>query len=740
MLWTILAASACGMPLALLLGARLSARWSGALVGSTALIASVAILATPTGASAAWSWFPQAGFSLSLELDALAKLYAVPVALIGALVQLYAGAYLADDPHRHRLQALLALFQTSMLGLVMSADLGALVLFWEGTSIASWLLVGHDHAKRQSRTSAWQAFVVTGAGGVALGAGLLILGLEAGSFRLDRIIEASGSATALATWGGVLLLFAAATKSAQFPLHYWLPGAMVAPTPVSAYLHSATLVQAGVFLLMRLHPVIARPELQPVLIGLGLTTLLVGSFMTVAEHDLKRILAGSTLALLGLGFALAGWGTPAALAAILWTVPVHAAYKSSLFLAAGAVDHAVGTRDVRSLGGTLRSMPVVAVASCCAMAAAVGLPLTGGFLAKEFSLEAALEQGPWQVLAVGACLALLSAGLLRAFGVALVGKGGAGSHHADPILEGVPLALGLVAIPLGWAAIPTAQAVIASWPAGRAVPAALPSPSGMALAASVAILAISVPSAWWVSRSPKILSSIQAHLPSAAAWHERILGRVVATGKGWSGLFLHGRLRLYAALAMGLTGLALVPTLSTNLPTTSSDPITWILALMAIAGASFAATTGSRIGSLAGLGAAGVAVALVFARYGAPDLALTQFAVEGLTVLVLLPVLRHLPSFSKSQSIGGRILQIVLAGGAALLTFGLLANLSAGKTPSLLAPYVAATSVELAKGRNLVNTIIVDYRALDTLGEISVLAMAALGVAVLWTRGKREAR
>ena len=727
------------MPLALLLGARLPARWSGALVGSTALLATLAIVAVPTGTAVSWAWFPQAGFALSLELDGLAKLYAVPVALIGALVQLYAGAYLAEDPHRHRLQALLALFQTSMLGLVMASDLGAMVLFWEGTSIASWLLVGHRHDHRESRTSAWQAFVVTGAGGLALATGLLLLGLQAGSFQLERMHASIGGTSSLALWGGALLLLAAATKSAQFPLHYWLPGAMVAPTPVSAYLHSATLVQAGVFLLMRMHPAIVRPELQPVLIGLGLATLLVGSFMTVVEHDLKRILAGSTLALLGLGFALAGWGTPAALAAILWTVPVHAAYKSSLFLAAGAVDHSVGTRDVRSLGGTLRSMPVVAVAACCAMAAAIGLPLTGGFLAKEFSLEAALGQGPWQVLAVGVCLALLSAGLLRAFGVALVGKGGHASHHADPILEGVPLVLGLAAIPLGWAAIPTAQAVIASWPAGSQVPGVLPSPSGLALAASLSILAIALPMAWWISRSPRVLPAIKASLPVAAVWHERFLKALVHAGKIWSGAFLHGRLRLYAALAMGFTGLAILPALSPRIESNPSDPATWGLALLGVGGAVFAAFTGSRIGSLAGLGAAGVSVALVFARYGAPDLALTQFAVEGLTVLVLLPVLRHLPSFSRQQKLPGRILQLSLAAGAALLTAGILATMAIGRNPSLLSPYVAATSVELAKGRNMVNTIIVDYRALDTLGEISVLAMAALGVAVLWTRGRREA-
>lgn len=703
------------------------------------MLATLAILATPTGSIATWGWFPQAGFSLSLELDGLAKLYAVPVALIGALVQVYAGAYLADDPQRHRLQALLAGFQTSMLGVVMSADLGALVLFWEGTSIASWLLVGHRHDHRESRTSAWQAFVVTGAGGLALVAGLLLLGLDAGSFQLDGMLEAAGSTSSIALLGGILLLFAAATKSAQFPLHYWLPGAMVAPTPVSAYLHSATLVQAGVFLLMRMHPAIARPELQPVLVGLGLATLLVGSMMTVMEHDLKRILAGSTLALLGLGFALAGWGTPAALAAILWTVPVHAAYKSSLFLAAGAIDHSVGTRDVRSLGGTLRSMPLVAVGACCAMAAAIGLPLTGGFLAKEFSLEAALQEGMLPVLAISACLALLSAGLLRAFGTSLIGKGGHASHHTDPILEGVPLVLGLVAIPLGWAAIPTAQAVIASWPAGREIPPTLPHPSGIALAASLAILAVAIPVGWWISRSPRFLAVAKERLPVAAVWHERTLGYVVSTGKLWSATFLHGRLRLYAALAMAVTGLAILPSLTHTVPATTSDPITWFLALLAIGGAGFAAVTGSRIGSLAGLGAAGVSVALVFARYGAPDLALTQFAVEGLTVLVLLPVLRHLPSFSKSQTIPGRILQTGIAAGAAILTAGVLVNLSAGKTASLLGPYVAATSVELAKGRNLVNTIIVDYRALDTLGEISVLAMAALGVAVLWTRGKREA-
>lgn len=739
MIWWVLGASACGFPLALLLGSRIPARWSGLLVGMTGLLATLAILATPSGTSVTWEWFPQAGFSLSMELDGLAKLYAIPVAFIGALVQFYAGSYLADDPHRHRLQALLALFQTSMIGVVMASDLGALVLFWEGTSIASWLLVGHRHQDQHSRVSAWQTIVVTGAGGLALATGLLLLGLHAGSFRLEQMLQAAGSSSSVAVWGGALLLFAAATKSAQFPLHYWLPGAMVAPTPVSAYLHSATLVQAGVFLLMRMHPVIARPELQPVLIGLGLATLLVGAAMTVLEHDLKRILAGSTLALLGLGFALAGWGTPTALAAILWTVPVHAAYKSSLFLVAGAVDHATGTRDVRALGGTLRSMPIAAIAAGCALAAALGLPLTGGFLAKEFSLEAALQTGPWAVFAVATCLVLLSGGLIRAFGSTFVGRGGHPSHHTDPILEGVPLVLGLVAVPLGWAAIPTAQAVLASWPAGQALPSELPHPSGAALVLSLTILAASLAFGWWITRSGSLLSRLKERLPVASDGHEQAFKAILGVGKIWSGIFLHGRLRLYAALALVLTGLAMLPSLDLAVPKITSDPATWVLALLGIGGGALATATKSRIGALAGLGAAGVAVALVFARYGAPDLALTQFAVEGLTVLVLLPVLRHLPSFSRLQSVKGKLLQAGVAGGAFLLTLATLANLSAGKSPSLLGPYVAATSVDLAKGRNLVNTIIVDYRALDTLGEISVLAMAALGVTVLWTRGKREA-
>jgi multicomponent Na+:H+ antiporter subunit A len=374
--------------------ARAKASWTIAALplGLFTFFASLAgRIAAGQPVTVSYAWVPTLDVNLSFRLDGLSLLFSLLITGIGALIVIYAGGYLAAHHHLGRFYAYLALFMASMLGLVLADNVITLFVFWELTSLSSYLLIGFDHEREAARSAALQALLVTGVGGLAMLAGLLLLGRAAGSLELSNVLGAGEAIRAHPLYLAILLLILAGafTKSAQFPFHFWLPSAMEAPTPVSAYLHSATMVKAGVYLLARLSPVLGGTEAWIAIVTLtGAATMLVGAAKALLETDLKRILAYSTVSVLGMLTLLLGIGTPRAIEAAMVYLLAHALYKGALFLVAGAVDHETGTREATRLGGLRRAMPITAVAAAAAAVSMVGLPPLFGFIAKELLYEA----------------------------------------------------------------------------------------------------------------------------------------------------------------------------------------------------------------------------------------------------------------------------------------------------------------------------------------------------------------
>ncbi|HRF49684.1 MAG TPA: proton-conducting transporter membrane subunit, partial [Anaerolineales bacterium] len=377
-------------------------RWAGwVLAGLPAAIVLLLIVQWPVVAGGraiveAYPWVPELGVSLSLRLDGLGLLFALLISGIGALVAVYGGGYLKGDRDLGRFYAWLLVFMAAMLGVASADNLLALFIFWELTSLSSYMLIGFGHDRASARQAALQALLVTGGGGLALLAGLVLLGLAGGTFELSALLSQGEALRAHALYvpAVVLILLGAFTKSAQFPFHFWLPNAMEAPTPISAYLHSATMVKAGVYLLLRLSPALGGTELWIYAVGgVGATTMLLGAVLALAQTDLKRLLAYSTVSALGMLTLLIGLGTKLALEAAVVLLAAHALYKGALFLVAGILDHETGTRDITRLGGLLRQLPITATAAGIAALSMAGVPPLFGFISKELIYEAALAGG-----------------------------------------------------------------------------------------------------------------------------------------------------------------------------------------------------------------------------------------------------------------------------------------------------------------------------------------------------------
>jgi multicomponent Na+:H+ antiporter subunit A len=719
----------------------------------------------PEGVSFAAPWAPSLGVELSLRLDGLALLFALLISGVGALVLVYAGAYHQGHPELGRLYAYLLLFMASMLGLVLADNVLTLFVFWELTSISSYLLIGFDHDRAEARSAALQALLVTGGGGLALLAGLLLLGEAAGSLRLSDMVARAADVRAHALYLPILLLIllGAFTKSAQFPFHFWLPAAMEAPTAVSAYLHSATMVKAGVYLLARVGPVLGGTDEWLYLVtGFGAVTLLAGAALAVVQSDLKLMLAYSTVSALGalvllLGVGLARPVVGGAVTAALTFLLAHALYKGALFLVAGAVDHEAGTRDVERLGGLARAMPVTATAALLAGLSMAGVPPLFNFLAKETFYEAT-QHGPAAlvltvVTVVAFALFVVVAGLVavRPF----LGKKAdtpKHPHEAPPglwlgpvVLAGLGLALGLlphlVDAPL------LSPAVSATVAARVTAPVRLELWHGWSptLALSIATLAAGVVLylAWGALRAlGQRLEPIVRWGP--ARWYDLTLAGLNGLARFQTRVLQAGYLRYYLLIVL-VTTLGLVGyTLATRGRWQGAD--VWgdvrfyeagLLALIVLA-ALASVVSRSRLGAIAALGVVGYGVALVFVLFGAPDLAMTQFLVETLTVILFVLVFYHLPRGERMSERLPRARDATLAVAVgALMTMLVLAAVGVEFAPPV-SDYYAAASVPEGHGRNVVNVILVDFRGLDTLGEITVLSVAAVGVYALLKLRPRE--
>ncbi|WKZ35734.1 MAG: putative monovalent cation/H+ antiporter subunit A [Anaerolineales bacterium] len=697
--------------------------------------------------SFAYDWASEFGARFSFRADGLSLLFALLISGIGTLVVIYAGSYLKKNKNLGRFYAWLLIFMGAMLGVALSDNLLLLFIFWELTSFSSFILIGFEHEKETARASALQALLVTGGGGLAMLAGFLLLGQAGGTFELSALLSQGTEvqASPLYLSALILILLGAFTKSAQFPFHFWLPNAMEAPTPVSAYLHSATMVKAGIYLLARLNPVLGGSDVWMYAVGgIGMTTMLVGGYLSILQTDLKRLLAYSTLSALGTLTMLIGLGTPLALKAAMVLLLAHALYKGAMFLVAGILDHETGTRDVTKLGGLLRAMPVTGAAAGVTALSMAGLPPLFGFISKELVYEVGLEFNWWLMAAI------LWMGLFTVFVAWVVGAGPFLGKQTDTpkkpheapfsmwigpvLLAGLSLLAGVFPGAVGSALISSAVSSVA----GEAVKVKLALWHGINPAFLLSIGTVIAGIGLFAVRDPlrSALSKIKWKW-GPAYFYTRALDGMNSLALSQTRFFQSGYLRYYLLIIVSTVvagaGYALFRTNGLRLPAATLDIRFYELALaLLILGAALAAVVSpSRLGAIAALGAAGYGVALIFLLFGAPDLAMTQFAIESLTVILFVLAFYHLPKFQKLSPKSSRLRDAVialLAGG--LMTALVLFAVSVEISPSI-SRYFVENSVPLAHGRNIVNVILVDFRGLDTMGEITVLGVAGIGVYAL---------
>lgn len=742
---------------------RLKAAWLAAIVTLLALAQLVPGAAAAFGGATLIErlpWLPAVGLMLAFRLDGLALLFALLILGIGLLIILYARYYLSERDGMGRFYAYLLLFMGAMLGIVLSENVIQLLVFWELTSLASFLLISYWLHREDARNGARMALAVTGAGGLALLAGFILLGEIVGSYELTVILAAGEAIRAhpLYTPMLILVLLGVFTKSAQFPFHFWLPHAMAAPTPVSAYLHSATMVKAGIFLLARLFPALSGTwEWSHVVGGTGLATLLIGAYIALFKHDLKGLLAYSTISHLGLITTLFGIGTPLAAVAGVFHIINHATFKAGLFMAAGIIDHECGTRDMRRINGLWRYMPYTATLAMVAAAAMAGVPLFNGFLSKEMFFAEAVSVGTQLRFGWLLPLAVTVAGVFAvAYSVRFI--------H-DVFFNGEPVDLPRTPHePPRWMKVPV-EVLVALCLLVGIFPGITVQP--ILTVAVTAVLQGQPPQfdlAIWHGFSPALLMSAVALAGGvllyarraplfalAARWegkvdaravYDRLLAGLIALARGITRALDSGSLTrmlvlfFTSAVVLGAAGFldARLPLTGTR-PLLAVDGVSLMLAMgMAAAAIATVLLHRERLASLIVMGAVGLVVALIFVKFSAPDLALTQLAVEVVTVVLLLLALYFLPQTSPAESSGARrlrdgLLALAAGGGAAALAWAVMT-----RPYETIAGYFLDKSLPEGGGRNVVNVILVDFRGFDTLGEITVLALAALGIYAMLER------
>jgi len=705
------------------------------------------------------AWIPEIGLNLGFRLDGLALMFGLLITGVGLLIILYAAWYLhADDPVRRFYPALM-LFMAAMLGIVLSDNLLLLVLFWELTSISSFLLVGYWSHKAEARAGARMALAVTGGGGLALLAGVILLGQIGGSYELSELLSRGDQIKAHALYpvALVLILLGCFTKSAQFPFHFWLPEAMAAPTPVSAYLHSATMVKAGIFLLARLYPVIGGTELfQAVVCTAGIVTMAFAAYVAVFKHDLKGLLAYSTVSHLGLIVFLIGLNSPLSAVAAVFHILNHATFKAGLFMTAGIIDHETGTRDMRRLGGLMRFMPWTGTLAIVAAASMAGVPLANGFLSKEMFFDEAVRAQGQIAFGVLVPLAATFGGICSvAYSLRFI--------H-DVFFNGPPKDLPNPHPhePPFWMKAPVGLLVVLCVLVGL-LPALTYGP--MVHVAATAVLGAPPPAyhlaIWHGLNLPLAMSAVALVLGIAMYWalqrrfdlhlhHPRgVTGRLLFT-RGLEAVFALAR-RATAALENGslqrhvavMLGAALVagawPWLAgAAWPGTGSRPLLaadavsvalWVLLI--VTGGALVLGHHQRVRAVVLAGVVGLVTALAFVGLSAPDLALTQLSVEVVSTVLLLMGLALLPPTTPRESSPARrwrdgLLAAAGGGGIAALCWLMLT-----RGHDAISWYFLEQSLPRGGGSNVVNVILVDFRGYDTFGEITVLGIAGLGVLAL---------
>ena len=707
------------------------------------------------------AWVGALDLSIDLRLDGFAATMSLIITTVGAAVLAYAGRYFAPDaPDLGRLAGLLVLFGGSMLGLVQADHMLVLYTCWELTSITSFLLIGNRHTEPRARAAALQALLVTGTGGLALLGGLVMLAQEAGTYRLSELVADPPASSITVTAALVLIIVGALTKSAQYPFHAWLPGAMAAPTPVSAYLHSATMVKAGVFLVGRFAPAFAGADLwRPLVLTAGCCTLIIGGLRALRQHDLKLLLAFGTVSQLGLLMILFGAGTPATVTAGWVLLVAHAAFKGALFMVVGVIDHQTGTRDMRRLPplrGGWRAVDCLALLAVVSMA---GVPLGAGFIAKELTYDSLADApflGAGVVLAAAVVGSVLTAAYSARFywGAFVSPKRRDGLGAALEVPEAPswqflapPAALAVVGVVLGVAPGLLDRLGTASLAGfGTAAPMVeLSLWHGFGLPFALSLVALAGGGLLWLADrwvQPRL--AFGSRVPSGGDVHLAVLRGIGVTSVRVTGFVQNGSLPVYAGVIVATAAVLPAAALAMDwewpgwpaFGTLSEAPVAMALVTAALG----AAIVRRRFSAAIFLGVAGYAMAGLFVLSGAPDLALTQAAVETLSTVVFVLVLRRLPErFERQSSSRRRAVRLVISGAVAATVF-VFALMAAGvRLSPPVSDEMVARSLPDGHGRNVVNVILVDFRGFDTMGEITVLAVASIGAVALARVGRRAA-
>ena len=704
-------------------------------------------------------WVPSLGIGLSLLIDGLSLTFALLISGIGAVIALYASGYLAGHPQLGRFMLTLLLFMLSMLGLVLADNLITLFVFWELTTLTSYFLIGFDHASAKARRAALQALLLTGAGGLALLAGFILLGSAAGSLELSEILALGPALQEHPLHLAILLLIllGAFTKSAQIPFHFWLPNAMAAPTPVSAYLHSATMVKAGVYLLARLHPAFGGSEAWIWSLTLiGAATALLSAVMALRQSDLKLTLAYTTVMALGTLTMFLGAEAPIAVAAAITFLIVHSFYKAALFMVVGILDKQTGSRDVERLGGLAKAMPVTAAVAAAAAFSMAGFPPFLGFIGKELKYEGALAIASEPVLVAGTAV-LANALIVAVAGIVALrpfygrpGETPKAPREAGPRLWLGPLCLAALGLLFGLAPASIADTLVQPAVAavlGRPATVELALWHGINLPLALSILTFALGVACYLGHRAlrNRLVALEARLPASAdgVW-DGLLEGLKRLAAAQTALLQSGLLRRYMLIVFATTALALGASLiageALRLPAEWPGPSLkhWAVTALIAAGAIMAALARTRLIAVCALGVVGVGIALVYVMFGAPDVAITQLLVETLVVVLLAVIMLRLPQFEAGPEPRGRRWDALLSIAVGTAVSAVLLAVLAAPLDRRVTAYFEESSVPEAFGRNIVNVILVDFRALDTFGEVAVVAVAAVGAVALLLGGRRS--
>ena len=707
-------------------------------------------------------WIPQLGLSLSFRLDELSWLLALIVTGVGALVLLYCRWYFRGSKEGlGQFAAVLLAFAGAMYGLVTTDDLVLLVMFWELTSILSYLLIGHYHRRGASRRAALQALLVTTLGGLAMFIGVVFLAVEAGTSSMSRILEIAPTGPVVDA-AIVLLLVGALSKSAIFPFHFWLPGAMAAPTPVSAYLHAAAMVKAGIYLIARFAPVFALSgPWRPITITLGVFTMLLGGVQALRETDLKRILAFGTVSQLGFFTVVLGYGTPDAILAGLALVISHALFKSSLFLIVGVIDRQLSTRDVTEISGVGRQAPLLAISGFLAIGSMAGIPPTIGFAAKESTLAALFDEAqrgsPWGIVAlVGVILGSI---LTAAYGARFLWgafwrkKDPAGVYMPDTEWPSPPFGFLVSPVLLAFATLvlgPLASAVSVVL-YSYADDATAPGHDGSHLEPGHLALWHGLAPALFLSLGAVLFGLALFPLTRRLGWDRRprllpftaqdayyfVMRAVDRLSLVTTAFTQRGSLPVYVGtivvVVIAAEGTALIAGGPANAQLSAwHTPVQLVVAPIMIFAGLLAIRARKRYTGVVLVSVTGLGMVVLFGTSGAPDLALTQILVETVTLVTFALVLRRLPArMGEHNASVGRVPRAVL-GIAAGVMIALVAIVATGsRVAAPISEAFPKLAYDLGHGKNVVNVALVDLRGWDTMGELSVLVLAATGVASL---------